>query len=50
MKITWLGRAGLSFEANGVKIIIDPYPSDSVEAIQHYFWRRRSNCNENNEA
>ena len=29
MKITWLGQAGLLFEANGAKILIDPYLSDS---------------------
>lgn len=40
MKITWLGQAGLLFETNGVKIIVDPYLSDSVEAIQPHFWRR----------
>lgn len=40
MKITWLGQAGLLFETNDVKIIIDPYLSDSVEAIQPHFWRR----------
>lgn len=40
MKITWLGQAGLLFETNGVKIIVDPYLSDSVEAIEPHFWRR----------
>ncbi len=30
MKITWLGQAGFLFELNGIKIIIDPYLSDSV--------------------
>ena len=40
MKVTWLGQAGLLFETNGVKIIVDPYLSDSVEAIQPHFWRR----------
>ena len=33
MKITWLGQAGLLFEINGTKIVIDPYLSDSVEKI-----------------
>lgn len=33
MKITWLGQAGLLFETNNSKIIIDPYLSDSVEKI-----------------
>ena len=25
MKITWLGQAGLLFEIDGLKIMIDPY-------------------------
>ena len=29
MKITWLGQAGLLFEADGKKIMIDPYLSNS---------------------
>ena len=33
MKITWLGQAGLLFETNGMKIMIDPYLSDSVAKI-----------------
>ncbi len=33
MKITWLGQAGLLFESNGIKLIVDPYLSDSVEKI-----------------
>ncbi|MBQ4145018.1 MAG: MBL fold metallo-hydrolase [Clostridia bacterium] len=34
MKVTWLGQAGLLFEINGIKIIVDPYLSDSVEKIE----------------
>ena len=35
MKITWLGQAGLFFETeNGTRIMIDPYLSDSVAAIE----------------
>ena len=30
MKITWLGQAGLLLEASDIKIMIDPYLSDSV--------------------
>ena len=30
MKITWLGQAGLLFETANLKIMIDPYLSDSV--------------------
>lgn len=33
MQITWLGQAGLLFENNNLKIIIDPYLSDSVAKI-----------------
>ena len=40
MKITWLGQAGLLFETHGIKIIVDPYLSNSVESIQPDFWRR----------
>lgn len=29
MKVTWLGQAGLLFEGNGLKIMVDPYLSDS---------------------
>ena len=34
MKITWLGQAGLLFEKNGYKIMVDPYFSDSVGKLQ----------------
>ena len=34
MKITWLGQAGLLFELEGKKIVVDPYLSDSVAAIE----------------
>ena len=40
MKITWLGQAGLLFEAGGKTIIVDPYLSDSVEKIQPHNRRR----------
>ena len=40
MKITWLGQAGLLFEQNGIKIMIDPYLSDSVEKINPKNYRR----------
>lgn len=33
MKITWLGQAGLLFETGEKKILIDPYLSDSVAAM-----------------
>ncbi len=31
MKIIWLGQAGLYIETGGLKIMVDPYLSDSVE-------------------
>ena len=40
MKITWLGQAGLLLETGGLKIVIDPYLSNSVESIQPHFYRR----------
>jgi len=40
MKITWLGQAGLLFETDGMKIIVDPYLSDSVEKINSKNKRR----------
>lgn len=40
MKITWLGQAGLLFEKEGFKILIDPYLSNSVEAINPKNFRR----------
>ena len=33
MEITWLGQAGFLFQSDGLKIIIDPYLSDSVASI-----------------
>ena len=30
VKVTWLGQAGLYIEADGLRILIDPYLSDSV--------------------
>lgn len=40
MKITWLGQAGLLFEDDNIKIIIDPYLSDSVGEINQKNKRR----------
>lgn len=39
-EITWIGQAGLLFEINGIKIMIDPYLSDSVEKINPKNYRR----------
>ena len=40
MKITWIGQAGLLIEAENKKIIIDPYLSDSVMALDPAKHRR----------
>ena len=40
MKIFWLGQAGLLFEKEDLKIMIDPYLSDSVENINPENYRR----------
>ena len=40
MEITYLGQAGFLFETESVKIIVDPYLSDSVEKIQPQNYRR----------
>lgn len=40
MKITWLGQAGLLFEKNNTRIMIDPYLSDSVKKINPKNYRR----------
>ena len=41
MKITWLGQAGLLFENDNFKIMIDPYLSDSVKKINPANYRRK---------
>ena len=40
MKITWLGQAGLLFEKDNVKILVDPYLSDSVGKVNPKNTRR----------
>ncbi len=40
MKVTFLGQAGLLFEKGGLKIMIDPYFSDSVEKVNPQNYRR----------
>lgn len=40
MKVTWLGQAGLLIETEGKKIIVDPYLSNSVEAVEPQNKRR----------
>ena len=40
MKITWLGQAGLLFETDNKKIVIDPYLSDSCKRLNPLSYRR----------
>ena len=40
MKITWLGQAGLLFDNGKVKIMVDPYLSNSVEKVEPINYRR----------
>jgi L-ascorbate metabolism protein UlaG (beta-lactamase superfamily) len=40
MKITWIGQAGLLLETGKTTVLIDPYLSDSVKAINPANWRR----------
>ena len=40
MEITWLGQAGLLFETDGKKIVIDPYLSDFVKTVNPANYRR----------
>ena len=40
MKITWLGQAGLLFEKDNFKIMIDPYLSDSCRKVNPKSYRR----------
>ena len=41
MKITFLGQAGLLFEIDGKKIVIDPYLSDNVKNFEPRNYRRQ---------
>ncbi len=41
MKIKWIGQAGLLIEADGKTIIVDPYLSNSVEAVNPNNYRRK---------
>ena len=40
MKLTWLGQAGLLFDTDGKKILIDPYLSDNVKNFEPQNYRR----------
>ena len=41
MKITWIGQAGLFIETKGLRILVDPYLSDSVVKINPRNFRRQ---------
>ena len=41
MKVTFLGQAGLLFEDNDTKILVDPYLSNSVEKFNSNNYRRQ---------
>lgn len=41
MKITFLGQAGLLFEFDGVRVMVDPYLSNSVEKVEPKNYRRQ---------
>ncbi len=40
MKVTWLGQAGVLMETDHMKIMIDPYLSNSVEKVNPLNYRR----------
>ena len=40
MKITWIGQAGLLLQTPKTTVLIDPYLSDSVKALNPANWRR----------
>ena len=44
MKVTWLAQAGLLFENDNVKIMVDPYFSDSVGKLNEKKHRRIPVC------
>ncbi len=46
MKVTWIGQAGLTFENENIRIMVDPYLSDSL-ALRGDNFKRRLPINEN---
>lgn len=42
MTVFWLGQAGLLFEFNGVRVMVDPYLSNSVKKVEPKNYRRQS--------
>ena len=41
MKFTYIGQAGLLIEKDGLKILVDPYLSNSIEPINPRMYRRQ---------
>ncbi len=41
MKVIWLGQAGLLFDLDGVRVMVDPYLSNSVERLEPKNYRRQ---------
>ncbi|MDF2926773.1 MAG: beta-lactamase protein [Paenibacillaceae bacterium] len=41
LKVTWLGQAGLLLEDPNIRIIVDPYLSNSVEKVNPKNYRRK---------
>ena len=41
MKVVWLGQAGLLLDFSGIKVMVDPYLSNSVEKINPRNYRRQ---------
>ena len=40
MQITWIGQAGLLIDTGKIRIMVDPYLSDSVAKVNPKNWRR----------
>lgn len=40
MQIVWMGQAGLLIDTGNIKIMVDPYLSDSVAKVNPQNWRR----------
>lgn len=40
MKVTWLGQSGLLFNCDGIRIMVDPYLSDSITQLKPNKLRR----------
>ena len=40
MKVMWIGHGGLLFISGKHKVLIDPYLSNSLRAVDRFFWRK----------